>query len=217
MVRIIKASEHAHARAGEAGGADFVDVAHQLQTQMNQARQQATAIIQTARRESQQIRRDAELQGRQQAEQFFQQRVRGEVERRLASVLPALEQAVDQLDAARDAHLKQWETGVVQLASAMAARLVRRELRALPHLPVDLIREALQLAAGAHRIKVRLSPEDYQTLGAEATQLARSANGGAEVIADPEVSSGGCIVQSEFGTIDQRFEAQLARIVEELI
>jgi flagellar biosynthesis/type III secretory pathway protein FliH len=40
--------------------------------------------------------------------------------------------------------------------------------------------------------------------------------GGAEVIADETISSGGCRVDTRSGAIDQQFEAQLARIEEEL-
>jgi flagellar biosynthesis/type III secretory pathway protein FliH len=36
------------------------------------------------------------------------------------------------------------------------------------------------------------------------------------VVADPQVSLGGCRVETRFGVIDQQFEAQLARIEQEL-
>ena len=38
----------------------------------------------------------------------------------------------------------------------------------------------------------------------------------AEIIAEASVSPGGCRVETRFGTIDQTFEAQLARVEEEL-
>ena len=38
----------------------------------------------------------------------------------------------------------------------------------------------------------------------------------AEVKADPEITCGGCRVETSFGVIDQQFEAQLKRIEEEL-
>ena len=40
--------------------------------------------------------------------------------------------------------------------------------------------------------------------------------GAVEMIADAGVSRGGCRVETRFGAIDQQFEAQLARIEEEL-
>ena len=43
-----------------------------------------------------------------------------------------------------------------------------------------------------------------------------SSLGEAELIASPNVSRGGCYVETRFGTIDQQFESQLKRIEEEL-
>jgi flagellar biosynthesis/type III secretory pathway protein FliH len=37
-----------------------------------------------------------------------------------------------------------------------------------------------------------------------------------ELIADPQITAGGCRVETRFGVIDQQFESQLARIEEEL-
>jgi flagellar assembly protein FliH len=39
---------------------------------------------------------------------------------------------------------------------------------------------------------------------------------GAELSGDPQISPGGCRVETQFGTIDQQFESQLKRIEEEL-
>ena len=74
------------------------------------------------------------------------------------------------------------------------------------------------MAAGSTQIQVRLHPTDHAALGGQVqtlvAELARG--GGAEVIADPAISPGGCRVDTQFGSIDQQFEAQLARIEEEL-
>ena len=39
---------------------------------------------------------------------------------------------------------------------------------------------------------------------------------GGSIVADPDVSPGGCRVVTEFGVIDETYEAQLDRIAEEL-
>ena len=36
------------------------------------------------------------------------------------------------------------------------------------------------------------------------------------IVADPEITTGGCRVETQFGMIDQQFEAKLERIEEEL-
>ena len=83
---------------------------------------------------------------------------------------------------------------------------------------MTLIREALELAAGSAQVRLHLHPEDHKALGGQVQLLVQemSGLGEAEVIADAGVSRGGCRVETRFGTIDQQFEAQLARIEEEL-
>ncbi len=105
------------------------------------------------------------------------------------------------------------------MAGAIAARVIRHELRRQPEITLTLVREALELAAGSPGVRLRLNPDDHKALGAQVRALidAMSALGDAEVTADAEISPGGCRVETRFGTIDQQFESQLQRIEEELI
>ena len=38
----------------------------------------------------------------------------------------------------------------------------------------------------------------------------------AEIVADPKITSGGCVVESSLGVVDERLEARLERIISEL-
>ena len=129
-----------------------------------------------------------------------------------------MEQAVAELRQSQHAWLKHWERQTVHLACAIAARIVRRELAQSPDITLDLVREALELATGGSRVRLHLNPQDHRAvseqLPALLTRLQELAP--AEVVADPEISPGGCRVVTEFGWVDQQIESQLARIEEEL-
>ena len=81
-----------------------------------------------------------------------------------------------------------------------------------------MVREALQLAAGCGQVRLLLNPNDHSALGSQMQLLVQEMSGLGEtqIIADASISSGGCRVETRFGSIDQTFEAQLARIEEEL-
>jgi flagellar assembly protein FliH len=100
----------------------------------------------------------------------------------------------------------------------MAERILRQSLPKTPDVTLTLVREALELAAGGARIKLHLNPQDHDALKPQLEQLAGELAdlGPTHIVADPQVTHGGCRVETEFGTIDQQFEAQLARIEEEL-
>lgn len=217
MIQIIKSAGNSRAERYEAAD-EFVEVGREIENQLDRARHQAAKIIAEAEAKAEAIRLQATRQGQREAARTARSEVEQEVERRLATAMPALEQAIRSVEQQRCDRQRDLEQQVVQLAVAIASKLVRDELAHQPEIPLRLLREALNLAAGSQRVIVRLNPVDLQLLESHIAPLLATFREGlqAEVVADPEVSRGGCLVQSEFGCIDQRFETQLARIQQEL-
>jgi flagellar assembly protein FliH len=197
---------------------NFEDISRRADRYLEEVRGQAAVILRQAQQEAEAVRRRAEEEGRQAAMRAVERVLEEKVGRQLATLLPALRQAADQIADARQEWLKHWEQTGVRLASAIAARLVRRELRHAPDIPLTLVREALNMAAGNSHLRIRLHPQDCQTLsgqiGAIVAQLEHVAQ--AEIAADETITRGGCRIETRHGTIDQQFEAQLARIEQEL-
>jgi flagellar assembly protein FliH len=219
MFRIIKAKDPAtKTTAPSDQDSSFVDISHEVQSRLEDAQAAAAHLLDQAREASERLRADAEQQGLQRARQTVDQQLRAELDTRLDSALPALKDAIESVHREKAKHLRRCEQHVVQLAIAIAQRLVRRELKQKPEIALDLVREALDLAAGHERIKLHLNPTDHETLGDRMVLLARDVRDAThtDIIADPQVSPGGCIVTTEYGVIDQRVETQLARIEEEL-
>ncbi|MEQ8791431.1 MAG: FliH/SctL family protein [Pirellulaceae bacterium] len=219
MAGIIKAGREAGAAQGVQQVAfNFNDMSTAAEGYLEKIRREAAQILAKAKQEAEQLRGQAQQQGLQQAKQQAEADVTGKIRQQLAGVLPALEESVEQLKKARHEWVAQWQDKAVHLAARMAELVVRRELKSTPEITLDLVREALELASGSEHIRLRLNPADRAALGEGVEELAaRLAKlGPAEIIADPQVSSGGCIVSTDFGDIDQRIEAQLARIEQEL-
>jgi flagellar biosynthesis/type III secretory pathway protein FliH len=87
-----------------------------------------------------------------------------------------------------------------------------------PTIALDVISEALRLAAGSAEITLHVNPTDYENLGTQVDRLAATLCrlAPSQIISDPEISAGGCRVVTKFGEIDERIEAQLRRIEEDL-
>jgi flagellar assembly protein FliH len=216
MSTIIKASQ-VH---GAAGGPSFSyeDMTARAQDYLEQIRRQAEQMLEQARREAAAIRDRAENLGQSAALEAAKAACQEQVSRELTTLLPALRDAIDHIDAARAGWLAHWEKTAVHVAAAMAARVIRRELTRQPGVTLALVREALELASGSGELTLRMHPADFAVLGDDAERLARELSrfGKARVVADPEISPGGCRVDTRYGVIDQQFEAQLARIEQEL-
>ena len=212
MPTIIRATDQNMATAGVAF--NFDDMASQAKNYLDQVRADAAKIVAQAQQEAAAVRARAQAQGRQAALAEVDQMI----QRQLSTVIPALRQAILDIHQAKQAWLAQWETAGIHLAAEIAKRLIRSELTRQPEIPLTLIREALQLAAGSGSVRLLLNPDDHRALQNEVQLLVQEMSGLGEtqIVADASVSPGGCRVETRFGSIDQTFEAQLARVEEEL-
>jgi len=217
MAGIIKASGHIDAAAKAPLKAfHFDDVG---QSYLGRVRSEAAEIVNQARKEAAQIKSKATEEGRQAAIQAAQASLKTRLDQQLGEILTALRQAVVQIEQSRHAWQQHWERHAVTLAAAIAARICRRELSRQPEISLAWIREALQLAGNNAEVVVRLHPGDHTALASQVEKLKHELNGiGAiKIIADPAISAAGCQVDTEFGSLDQQLESQLARITEELL
>ena len=220
MAGIIKAGRNAQVgRSVRAQTFNLDDMSNRADAYLDGVRRHAAQIVSDAQSNVDSLRDQAMSEGQQAARAAAEESLRAYIDQRLSSMIPALEQAFESIQQAKQSWLKQWEEQAVHLAIEIAARVIRRELKHAPEIPVELVREALELAAGNDRVTVRLNPQDHELLNDRVEQVAQQFGTFATVtiVADSDICAGGCRVDTEFGSIDQQFEAQLARIEEELV
>lgn len=155
-------------------------------------------------------RRRAFAEGRASAEaELAAERERSRAE--VAASIAQLERLATELAAARGALLREAAEQVVGLAADLGRRIVRRELSVDPQAAVPLVRELLLRVAAAERVVVKVCPSDLRAcreiLGGS-TELSESAR----LIADPGLSPGDCLVETERGRLDARITTQLDRM-----
>jgi flagellar assembly protein FliH len=219
MSGIIKAGQWQESSAGfQSAPFNFEDVTDKAKHWLNAARQQAVDIITHAKRQAAQIEERAKQQGRDAARQEAEAGLQAKFEEQLQGILPALEQVIQSLQHSQQSWLKHWEQQTVHLATAIAERVIRRELQQQPEISVDLIRESLELAMGGGNIRIHLNPEDCDAIRGVLPGVLQQIGSlaPAEIVPDAEIRPGGCRVATEFGTVDQQIETQLERIAEEL-
>jgi len=132
---------------------------------------------------------------------------------RAEAVLWRLTQTLEELGALREQMIHKTERQVVQLALAIAARIVHREVTVDQELLVAMARVALDRLGDRASATIRLNPKDFAAAGVE--RLAGTA--AVAIVADATVNRGGCRVESDFGLIDVAIAAQLAEITTALL
>lgn len=174
---------------------------------------EAPVEVDTAPRPSQlaELERDAFAKGFAQGERSGQEAAGQRSEamvKRLTDTLQELVQLRNQL-------IHQTERQMVELALAVARRVVHREVTLDPDLLIAMARVALDRLGEAAQITVRLNPDDFQATGAaRAAQLTAS---NVKVVADGRIPRGGCRVESTMGVLDAGIDAQIHEIAQALL
>ncbi len=107
---------------------------------------------------------------------------------------------------------------VAAVALETAARIIRAELAVRPERVVDVARGAIRRATDRDRLLAHVNPADLAVMR-EATAGLVDQMGGIhrfDVIEDPRIAPGGCVLETPSGDVDARIESQLSRILEGL-
>ena len=177
---------------------------------MELAHEEAEAVRAAALREA-----DAVLQAARD-EGFAQGRA--EAHAAVAGALAALAEAAGGIDEARAALEDSAVREATALSVEIAARLVRAEREARPERVADGAAGASRRAADRSRLVARVSPADLAAGGAAAPVILQEMGGiqSFEVVDDPRVTTGSCVLETTAGDVDATFESQLGRVLEAL-
>jgi flagellar assembly protein FliH len=169
------------------------------------AEQEADQILLSARDLAQKVEEDARQDGWRKGEQ----EARSEMQRRLGLLEGLLKEACSQLAVLRQTIIRSAEEELLDLAVAIAERVVRTELAARREAVLPIVRTALEVARGRKVLAVRVNPKDYEVLAEHKGEVLASLEG-ARVVPDAEIAAGGCIVEVDSGLVDARIESQLS-------
>jgi flagellar assembly protein FliH len=168
------------------------------------------AAADEAKRKAEDEKRKAELQAQYQrgltdgekalSEKLFQQRA--EMHELMNGFLESLRKAVPQV-------IRDTENSLVGLALAAAQKLVAG-MPISAEMVEAAVRDALAQVEGTARFTVRLHRDDLDLLEKAGSPVLKHGENAAEFrfLSSAEVTRGGCVVETDFGTIDGRRETK---------
>jgi len=134
---------------------------------------------------------------------------------RAEAMLRRLSETLNELTTLRASMIRQTETQMVELAVAVARRVVHREIALDRDLLIAIARVALDRLGESAQVTVRLHPEEFEATGA--ARVAASAGGHVTFVADGRVGRGGCRIESDMGMVDAGVDAQIQEIARALL
>lgn len=155
-------------------------------------------ILATVRQQGYQ---DGLRDGQASAEAFKQSHAR-----LVAAQIGALVQGFDNAFAELE---QQFADALTRTSVALAREVVREELRQHPAHIARVAQEAVEtLMLSARHVRIRLHPADLPLVEAGAADILQQR--GASLIADPGLSRGGCVVESDIASVDAQIERRWA-------
>ncbi len=179
---------------GEAVGGNIFD----------HARQESEIILHKAQEEAARIEQEAYnkgfAKGEEEAGAQFAQKINEEVAR-LNGIFKDLQDQYTSLN-------KQYVNELLLLIKTMVDRLVNHEVSVNPKVIQACLNKAMEYVIENSMIKVRLSPDDFMRIKEAGFEDPAFLQGSTRVqlIEDPAVSRGGCLLETDFGEIDATLE-----------
>ena len=198
------------------------DVQARARNYLEDARRQADEILATARLEAASLLTETKAKALAAANQEFEKRVQDSAQKlsdtRCKTAIAACEAAVSGVAESTTQWLATWRNQTVALAARIAEKIVRREMQDNDELLRVWLEEALVAMRDSRDLRLSVHPDDFAVAGRFLQQLGKSVPQAidVEILPDPQVEQGGCIVLSNNGRIDQQLLVQLDRLVEQL-
>ncbi len=131
----------------------------------------------------------------------------------ISSAASALGEAVQGIDALRTDVVEAVEADAIELALALAGKILAGAFQARPELVVEVVQGALRRISDRRRITVLVNPADLEVVRAAIGELTAQGSGVelCDVQSDERVGAGSAIVRTAEGEVDASVHTQLER------
>jgi type III secretion protein L len=173
-----------------------------MNAEVFEAHQSAQGILEEAQREKERILAEAQ---REREEVLAKAREQGRQEG-LAQATEVLLRAKMQAGEV----LASQEKDIIALACKIAEKIIGRDIERQPELVLDMCATAIEQIRSARSMILRVHPKTAQVLRARKPELMELIGRAVDVAIreDQDVAAVGCIVQTEFGTVDAQLPTQ---------
>ncbi len=135
-------------------------------------------------------------------------------QKKLDILLNRFSDILKELTVLRENVLLSVDENVLELAIAIARKVIHHEVRTEREVVVSVVKAALKAAILSERITIKLNPLDLDVAVENKADLMEHVDGSPKVRLeeDARVEQGGCIIETAYGNIDARLDEQMTEI-----
>ena len=153
---------------------------------------------------------EAYKKGRLDAEQDFKREIE-KIKSEYASLMALFQNAVNQLIDKREKIWQESELEIIKLILTVSSKMVGDEISNNGKDVIKyVVKEALSHVSGKKIVAVRLSPDDAKKINL--LEEMKWVDPHIKILEDGAITSGGCIVETDFGSIDCQIETRWEEI-----
>lgn len=162
----------------------------------------------TAAKRNEQIEKEAFERGIKEGEG----RARAAFDKDAKALSSAIATTIEQFKKERAAYFDRIEPEIVQLALAIARKILHREAQMDPLLLAGMVHVALERIEGGTRVRLRANPLDVHSWNEYFSQSNGAAQSPPELIGDETLQRGECTLETELGSTQVSLDIQLKEI-----
>jgi flagellar assembly protein FliH len=177
---------------------------------LQEAREEAERCLTEARQKAADLEAEAYQSGFRQGVEAARQ----EIHQQFTSVLASFQRGIEEITSLRPEVLRLAEEDILTLACQLAKKILHHEVLSNRKVLMATLQHALAYLVDREHVVVYVNPADLEQAQALHTDLPQTLGTirHMTIEADATIGRGGCVVESAFGEIDARLEAQFEEL-----
>lgn len=175
---------------------------------------QAAEMLAKAKEESEIILKKAQTEGYEKGYSEAEKNFKKEISQKISG----LEELLKSISRHREELFLKYEKELLSISMVMAKKIVAAELKSNPDMVMAALRRVFKKIDAPFKIKVYLSPTDYEYINKRSSQISQYLDGknNLTIHADAGVTAGNSKIESEFSEIEINIKKQLQQAEQQI-
>lgn len=205
--------------AEEAAEARIRQAAEEAERLKSEARREIDAWWQEARQQDEQHRQTIRDQAAAEGYQAGYADGEAEAKRQYEDIIRQAKEMLEQAYRIKDSIIQEAEPFLVELSTAIAAKIIKQQLTLTPEWMVAMVKDVLARKREKGVVTLCVSPQHFAYIQEARDELAGVLDSQAElqILPDTSVGDEGCVIRTQLGSVDARIDTQLSEIKNALL